>query len=202
VKRNEFELNNQQDLRRALKNFYCARVLPPARVDFLSQEKNRLGRSARPWLPKHLGPVLLVIRTIVILVFVADREHRQRAIEHAVCTEVATGQTKHYPLEIISSRYSEVQAALPKLDFSITPSKPTILETYRLIGGGYCSIQGLPAAQLRIQNIQSCKECTLYAMKAAGKLHAITPTVESVDGVRVEVWRQDDVVFALAQMKN
>jgi anti-sigma factor RsiW len=195
-------MNNQQALRRALKSFYGAKFLPGSRVDFLLQEKTRLAQSARPWLTKPPAQIVALITAIVVFVLVADHEHHQQAIERAVCTEVAMSQTNHSPLEIISSRYSEVQAALRQLDFSITPAKSTILEAYRLMGGSYCSIQGVPAALLRVQNIRSCKECTLYAMKAAGKLHDITPTVESVDGVRVEVWRQDDVVFALAEMKN
>jgi anti-sigma factor RsiW len=136
---------------------------------------------------------------IMILILVADHEEHQRAIGRAVCAEVVMNHMKHSPLEIISSRYSEVQAALSRLNFSIMPANSTILETYRLMGGRYCSIQGVPAAQLRVRDIRSGEECTLYAVKAAGKLQDITPTVDSMDGIRVEVWRQDDVLFALAE---
>lgn len=79
------------------------------------------------------------------------------------------------------------------------PANSTILETYWLMGGRNCSIQGVPAAQLRVQDIRSGKEGTLYAVKAVGKLQAVAPAVDSMDGIRVEVWRQDNVLFALAE---
>jgi anti-sigma factor RsiW len=199
VKENEFGMNNQQEPRRALKSFYCARSLPKARVDFLLQAKTRMAQSARPWLTIPVVQIAALTAAIVISLLVADHEEYQRAIERAVCAEVVMNHMKHSPLEIISAHYSEVEAALSRLDFSIMPANSTIRETYRLMGGRYCSIQGEPAAQLRVQDIRSGKECTLYAVKAAGKLQGITADVDSMDGIRVEVWRQDNVLFALAE---
>jgi len=158
-----------------------------------------MAQSARSLLTAPLVQIAALTAAIVICLLVADHDERQRAMERAVCAEVVMNHTKHSPLEIISSRYSEVQAGLSRLDFSITPANSTILETYRLMGGRYCSIQGVPAAQLRVQDIRSGKECTLYAVKAAGKLQGITADVDSMDGIRVEVWRQDNVLFALAE---
>jgi anti-sigma factor RsiW len=192
-------MNNQQELRRALKSFYCARSLPRARIDFLLQAKNRMAQSARSPLPIPLVQIAALAAAVAIFLLVADHEEYQRAIERAVCAEVVMNHIKHSPLEIISSQYSEVQAALSRLDFSIMPANSTILETYRLMGGRYCSIQGVRAAQLRVQEIRSVKECTLYAVKAVGKLQAVAQTVDSIDGIRVEVWRQDNVLFALAE---
>jgi anti-sigma factor RsiW len=192
-------MNNQQELRHALKSFYCTRSLPRARVDFLLQAKNRMAQSARPPLTIPLVQIAALTAAIAIFFLVADHEKHQRAIARAVCAEVVMNHVKHSPLEIISSRYSEVQAGLSRLDFSIMPANSTILETYRLMGGRYCSIQGVPAAQLRVQDIRSGKECTLYAVKAAGKLQDVASTADSMDGVRVEVWRQDNVLFALAE---
>jgi hypothetical protein len=91
---------------------------------------------------------------------------------------------------------------LSRLDFSIVPANSTILETYRLMGGRYCSIQGVLAAQLRVQDVRSGKECTLYAVKAVGNLRDVIATVNSMDGIRVEIWRQDNVLFALAKLRD
>src|SRR5260221_2236377 len=199
MKQIEFGMNNQHELRRALKSFYCARSLPKARVDFLLQAKTRMAQSARPWLTIPVVQIAALTAAIVIFLLVADHEEHQRAIERAVCAEVVMNHMRHSPLAIISSHYSEVQAALSRLDFSIMPANSTILETYRLMSARYCSIQGVPAAQLRVQDIRSGKESTLYAAKAVGKLQAVAPTVGSMDGIRVEVWRQDNVLFALAE---
>jgi anti-sigma factor RsiW len=105
-------------------------------------------------------------------------------------------------MQVLSSYYSDIQAALNRLDFSIMPANSRILEAYRLVGGRYCSVQGAPAAQLRVQDIRSGKECTLYAVKAVGTLQGVNATIDHIDGVRVEVWRQDNVLFMLAGLTD
>jgi anti-sigma factor RsiW len=201
MKESEFGMINEQELERALKSFYCARSLSTARVDFLLQAKNRIAQPTRPRRTTAFLQITALTAAIVILFLVAAREER-RAIERTVCAEVVMNYMKHSPLEVISTHYSEVQSALSRLDFSIMPANSRILETYRLMGGRYCSIQGVPAAQLRVRDVRSGKECTLYAVKAAGKLRDVIATVESKDGIRVEIWRQDNVLFALAEIKD
>jgi len=203
MKESEFGINNEQELALGLKNFYHAKSLPAARVDFLLHAKNRIApQTSQPWRITPLLQITALTAAIVIFFLVAAREEHRRTIERAVCAEVVMNHLKHSPLEIISSRYSEVQSALSRLDFSVMPANSTILEAYRLMGGRYCSIQGVPAAQLRVQDVRSGKECTLYAVKAAGELRDVIATVDSMDGVRVEIWRQDNVLFGLAEMKD
>jgi len=124
------------------------------------------------------------------------------AFERAVCAEVVMNYEKHSPMQVLSSHYSDVQAALNRLDFSIMPANSRILEAYRLVGGRYCSIQGVPAAQLRVQDIRSGQERTLYAVKAVGTLQDVNSTIDHMDGVRVEVWRHDNVLFVLAGLTD
>jgi anti-sigma factor RsiW len=202
MKESESGMTNEQELVRALKSFYGARSLPTTRVDFLLQAKKRVARPTRPWRSAPVLQIAALAVAVAILFLVAAREEHRLAIERAVCAEVVTNHMKHSPLEVISSHYSEVQSALSRLDFSIMPANSAILETYRLIGGRYCSIQGVPAAQLRVQDIRSGKECTLYAVKAAGNLREVTATVATMDAIRVEIWRQDNVLFGLAKTED
>jgi Sigma-70, region 4 len=81
MKQNEFGMNNQQELRRALKSFYCARSLPRTRVDFLLQARTRMAQSARPWLTIPLVQIAALAATIVIFLLVADHEEYQQAVE-------------------------------------------------------------------------------------------------------------------------
>jgi anti-sigma factor RsiW len=202
MKDNEFGINNEQELALGLKSFYYTKSLPAARVDFLLQAKNRSAQSNQQWRITPLMQIATLTAAIVIFFLVAAREEHRKSIERAVCAEVVMNHLKHSPLEVISSHYSEVQSALSRLDFSIMPANSMLLETYQLMGGRYCSIQGVPAAQLRVRDVRSAKECTLYAVKAAGKLRDVIASVESMDGIRVEIWRQDNVLFALAERKG
>jgi anti-sigma factor RsiW len=202
MKEREFGMANEQELERALKNFYRAKSLPTARVDLLSQAKNRIVRSAPRRRIILLMESAALVAALVIAIVVATQEEHRWAVERAVCAEVVMNHRKHSPLEVISSDYSEVQFALSRLDFSIKPANPKILQTYRLMGGRYCSIQGVLAAQLRVRDVHSDKECTLYAIKDTGKLRDVAATIDKVDGVRVEIWRQDNMLFALAEVSD
>jgi anti-sigma factor RsiW len=202
MKESESGMTNEQELVRALKSFYGARSLQTTRVDFLLQAKNRVAQPTRPWRSAPVLQIAALAVAVVILFLVAAREEHRRAIERAVCAEIVMNHMKHSPLEVISSHYSKVQSALSRLDFSIMPANSTILQTYRLVGGRYCSIQGVPAAQLRVQDIRSGKECTLYAVKAAENLRDVIATVATMDAIRVEIWRQDNVLFGLAETED
>jgi anti-sigma factor RsiW len=149
-----------------------------------------------------LMPITALGTVCAVCLLFGLRQEQQRATERAVCAEVVMNYEKHSPMQVLSSHYSDVQAALNGLDFSIMPANARILEAYRLVGGRYCSIQGMPAAQLRVQIIRSGKECTLYAVKAVGTLHDVKSAIDRLDRVRVEVWRQDNVLFALAELTD
>jgi len=192
-------MNSDRELQRALKSFYGAKSLPPVRVDHLIQAKTRALRSGRRWQPISLMTITALGTVCTVCLLFVLRHEQQRATERAVCAEVVMSYEKHSPMEVLSSRYSDVQVALNGLDFSIMPVKATILKGYRLVGGSYCCLQGVPAAQLRVRNIHSGEECTLYAIKAVGTLHDVNSTIDRLDGVRVEIWRQDNVLFALAE---
>jgi anti-sigma factor RsiW len=191
-------MNNDLELQRALRSFYRAKSLSSARLEYLIQAKTRALLPTRRWPAIHLMPITALGVACAVCLFLGARQEQQRATERAVCAEVVMNYEKHSPMQVLSSHYSDVQAALNRLDFSIMPANSRILEAYRLVGGRYCSIQGVPAAQLRVQDIRSGQECTLYAVKAVGTLQDVNSTIDHMDGVRVEVWRQDNVLFVLA----
>ena len=195
-------MNSDRELQRALKSFYSAKSLPPVRVDYLIQAKTQALRSGRRWQAIILMPITALGTVCAVCLLFGLRQEQQRATQRAVVAEVVMNYEKHSPMQVLSSHYSDVQAALNRLDFSIMPASARILEAYRLVGGRYCSIQGVPAAQLRVQEIRSGKQCTLYAVKAVGTLHDVNSAIDRLDGVRVEVWRQDNVLFALAELTH
>ena len=202
MNKSEYEMNNDRELQRALKGFYSAKSLPPARVDYLIQAKTQALRPGRRWQTIILMPITALGTVCAVCLLFGLRQEQQRATERAVCAEVVMNYEKHSPMQVLTSHYSDVQAALNRLDFSIMPANARILEAYRLVGGRYCSIQGVPAAQLRVREIRSGKECTLYAVKAVGTLYDVNSTIDRLDGVRVEVWQQDNVLFALAEQTD
>ena len=192
-------MNNDGELQRAIKRYYRTKSLSPDRVQFLIQAKTQAMAPRRRSRVMHRMPLMALAAACAVFLFLWIVQEQQQTTEQAVCAEVVMNYQKHSPMQVLSSHYADVQAGLNRLDFSIMPANARILQAYRLVGGRYCSIQGFPAAQMRVQDMASGKECTLYAIKAVGVLHNVNSTIDRVGGVRVEVWRQDDVLFALAE---
>jgi RNA polymerase sigma-70 factor (ECF subfamily) len=116
----------------------------------------------------------------------------------AVAIEVAghhDGVDEKAP-KIRVSAYADLAAALPKLDF--TPVAPTHLASLHtaLVGGGYCSLGGHIATQMRLVD-GAGDRYTLYETRDRPELALPTGTWWAGD-VLVTAWRQEGLYFALA----
>ncbi len=77
-----------------------------------------------------------------------------------IAKEVVSNHLKMKPLDISSDNLDDVRSFLTLLDF--LPAKSVIYNTNNtMLGGRYCSIQGISAAQLRFENSRGELE-TLY----------------------------------------
>jgi hypothetical protein len=78
-----------------------------------------------------------------------------------------------------------------------------VLNNLQLIGGRYCSLQGITAAQLRMkqgENLQTLYE-TEYVPDVFGDLPILEkgeePQVVYAKGIKVKVWVEKGLLFAL-----
>jgi hypothetical protein len=81
-------MTNSQELQRALKSFYCAKSLPPARVESLIRAKTQALLLSRQWRVKHLMPITALAAACAVCLFLWVRQEQQRATERAVRAEV------------------------------------------------------------------------------------------------------------------
>src|SRR5258708_4647049 len=191
-------MNNQQELRRALKSFYCGRSLPRARVDFLLQAKTRMAKSCS---------------TIAYHTAGADRSSDRSRRDFPSgdrSRRVSTGNRARRICRGSDEPYETFSAGnhfVALLRGSSSPESARFFDHARK----FADTRDVPAdgrpllfnpgsASRSVAGPgHSGKESTLYAVKAVGKLQAVSPTVSGMDGIRVEVWRQDNVLFALAE---
>lgn len=132
------------------------------------------------------------------------------ALDQRIGSEVAKNHINLKPLEIQTSSMQTIRNFLTELDFMPVESSLLIGTSKNLIGGRYCSIQGVTAAQLRLKDrktgqIQSLYQ-TVYDKKIFSDLPQIKENQKPVTiyskGLAVDIWVEKGILFALTKEVN
>lgn len=132
------------------------------------------------------------------------------ALDQRIGSEVAKNHINLKPLEIQTSSMDKIRVFLTELDFS--PIESALLKggSKTLMGGRYCSIQGVTAAQLRLKDgetgqIQSLYQ-TVYDKKVFYDLPLLKENQKPVTvyskGLAVDIWIEKGILFALTRESN
>ena len=97
-----------------------------------------------------------------------------------------------------------------KLDFVPVSSKQVSQSGFELIGGRYCSLQGITAAQLRVRIPDSSDVQTLYQTEYRRDVFNHMPIMEEgeepleifVKGIKVKIWVEKGLLFALTELPD
>ena len=124
----------------------------------------------------------------------------------AIAEEVAANHLKLKPLEVEGTELAPVLAYFTELDFQPVTSPRLGARGATLLGGRYCTIQGVTAAQLRYRapdgTLSTWYEGTLPARQLAA-LPDIgaggRPSRHLVKGIEVSIWQEHGLVFAEAR---
>lgn len=124
-----------------------------------------------------------------------------------IAEEVVHNHLKLKPLEVKTDSIDGVRQYFSKLDFMPIDSVLVNDPGLSLIGGRYCSLQGLTAAQLRLKKdtnktIQTFYQ-TEYRKDIFGDLPHIAqgdkPVETYVKGIKVKIWVEKGLIFALTE---
>lgn len=129
------------------------------------------------------------------------------SIEQRIAEEVSSNHIKLKPLEIRSNVLKDISSYFTHLDFLPVSPVSLPLSEQSLLGGRYCSIQGVTALQLRMLDKKTNKIQTLYETEFDKKVFknfsnltgdgkAITVYAK---GMKVELWIENDILFALIE---
>jgi hypothetical protein len=129
---------------------------------------------------------------------------------HQIALEVASNHLKLKPLDITAHSMNEVRGFFTQLDFS--PVNSELLPGYfalperAMLGGRYCSIKGITAAQLRYRRADNGIS-TLYEVAYDPDIYGPIPSLESgeppeeiiIKGLRVSLWLEKGLMMVLVQ---
>lgn len=129
----------------------------------------------------------------------------QLPLEQRIGSEVAKNHINLRPLEIETSSMASIRSFLTELDFSPVESILLKGSSKSLIGGRYCSIQGVTAAQLRLKDSKTGKIQSLYQTVYDEKVFYDLPLLKEGQkpitvyskGLSVDIWVEKGILFAL-----
>ena len=120
-----------------------------------------------------------------------------------IAEEVVSNHLNMKPLEVKAGSINRVRGYFTKLNFMPLESQLQALSSLQLIGGRYCSLQGITAAQLRMRqegNLQTQYQ-TEYLPEVFGEIPRLedgdSPLIVYAKGIKVKVWVEKGVLFAL-----
>lgn len=119
------------------------------------------------------------------------------ALASAIAGEISLNHLKDRSVEFAAARYADLAGRMDRLDFRVVPPTAGGHGALRVLGARYCSIQGRIAAQIKLEDALG-RTLTLYETRLTPALESLEPGVELRDGIRIEIWREGDVLFGLA----
>lgn len=129
----------------------------------------------------------------------------ESSIAERIAMEVVNNHLKLKPLEVETNNMETIRSYFNKLDFMPVSSRLLKQPDLELLGGRYCSLQGIAAAQLRVRQTGTDHLQTLYQAEYRKDVFADIPTLEDGDtpvniyvkGVKVTLWVEKGLLFAL-----
>jgi hypothetical protein len=142
----------------------------------------------------------------VILLFPPGRLEDIPTLER-IALEVARNHIKLKPLDVETGSMEGIRRYFTDLDFVPVESRLLAGNNLELLGGRYCSVQSVPAAQLRVLAPDSNSLQTLYQSEYHRDVFGPLPVLENGDvpvtvnvkGITVRIWVESGLLFALTE---
>lgn len=122
-----------------------------------------------------------------------------------IAREVANNHLRMKPLDVDSNNLDEVRSFFTLLDFLPISSSHYGQTNPLILGGRYCSIKGVSAAQLRFENTRGKLE-TLYQVPYDPDVFSVLPQLEQGDspitlferGLEITIWVEKGLLMVSA----
>lgn len=150
------------------------------------------------------------VAAFLLVFFLAPLLIEQGDVRERIAMEVAKNHIKLKPLEVETSSIKGIRDYFEKLDFVPLNSKLVSQSGLELIGGRYCSLQGITAAQLRVRKPGASDVQTLYQTEYRKDVFKTMPVMEEGDepfelfvkGIKVKIWVEKGLLFALTELPD
>ena len=151
-------------------------------------------------------PVILVSAILApILAWMSLSLLPDSELPSLIADEVAANHLKLKPMEVKGGDFGEIRGFFTELDFAPQQTRLADVAGLGLVGGRYCSVQGVTAAQLRLRSEDAAGLQTLYQARYDPRRFGPLPNLDegeqplllSARGLQVSLWLEKGVLFAL-----
>jgi len=198
----------KQPLRTGIKNHIEEEKLSELQLDqlmTLQHETATYSLKHKPLL-QAVTTYISVAASIMIALFMLFELGSNQTFTEQIAHEVAKNHINLKPLEVKTSSMDVIQSYFTQLDFMPITSDYFGQFSNTMLGGRYCSIKGVTAAQLRYTN-QSGDKVTLYETQYDAGIFSELPKLEQGEpplelyakGVKINIWVEKDLLMVSAQ---
>lgn len=195
----------RQPFKQAIRNHMEAEHLS---ADQLSELRRLLEKRDEPHRPRRKW-MAMIAASFFIGIAIPPIWHMSRDTSDLVlrvAEEIALNHLKQKPLDVAGERIAALRPAFSELGFALRDSAHFENTPWRLTGGRYCSVQTVPAAQLRYREADG-EPVTVYQAPYQPDLHGPLPKLDRGDapvrflvrGVEVEIWIEGGLLLATAK---
>lgn len=125
-----------------------------------------------------------------------------------IANEVVKNHLNLKPLEVHTNQLNSLIHYFTQLDFILRPSREVNNFQDSLIGGRYCSLQGITAAQLRLKLPSDTRANTLYQTEYRKAVFGPLPDIDKNQqpqvlwskGIKVRIWVEKGVLFVVTDV--
>ncbi|MBJ20120.1 MAG: hypothetical protein CL933_11975 [Deltaproteobacteria bacterium] len=148
---------------------------------------------------RHRCAVAVAAAALILLsVFFRDLQGGDfDALAGSILREVALNHSKNLEVEFAAAAYPQLREQMAELDFPLRAPQRLAEAGLRMLGGRYCSIQGRLAAQIKVEN-EDGRMLTLYQASFDEHFEGLPELQREQGGVQIRIWREADLLFALA----
>ena len=151
--------------------------------------------------------VTAIAALLAIIVLLPPEPFENIPMTERIALEVARNHIKLKPLDVETDSMDGIRNYFTDLEFALVESRLLASSRLELLGGRYCSIQSVPAAQLRVTVPNSNKLQTLYQTEYRKDVFGPLPVLENGDapiivnvkGLSVHIWVEKGLLFALTE---
>jgi peptide methionine sulfoxide reductase MsrA len=121
--------------------------------------------------------------------------HSERT--YRILNEAAMNHSTRLQLEFEASTIVEIDQRMLQLPFKV--QLPTAFnKQVSVLGARYCTINGELAAYVKFIDRDTDEQISLFMTRSVDDLQKINATSEQVDGVKVSLWNESGLFYAMA----
>lgn len=173
----------------------------------LELQNNNVVTNTQVFWYKTVSVASILVLSVLSVYLLNSSFFSTQKIEQRIAEEVAGNHLKLKPLEVKGNTIQSISSYFKLLNFSPVNPLSFTLTKQNLLGGRYCSIQGVTALQLRMMNQKTNKMQTLYETDYDKQVFKGFPKTDQggnpltlyVKGMKVDMWVEKDILFALIE---